>query len=101
MLLCVGAFADRAIDSIRRPRRSKKRTSVTSRNHISRGKCTPKKVVRVTPDLKITTPDKYADKYDIGDVTGRSADSDNETIGHADDFDAEIGHSAVAIDKRA
>ena len=85
------------MDSIRRPRRLRKRTQDTSGDLIQSKKRVPEQGVRGAPNLKITKSDIRG----IGNITSRSADTDDETIEHADNGVADIVHSAVAIGKRA
>ena len=97
VLLCVGAtFADHAMDSIPRPRHPRKRSLDASIELFPRKQRTLRKGIRAILNLKITK----ADTCGIGDIASRSADTDDETIGHADDIDADIEYSAVATNKK-
>jgi hypothetical protein len=96
VLRCVGAnFADYDMENIR-PRHPRKRSLDTSIDLISRKQRTLRKGIRAILNLKITK----ADTCGIGNIASRSADTDDETIGHADDIDADIGYSAVATNKK-
>ena len=98
VLYYVGAHLDdQAIDSIPFPSRPRKRTRDTSRDLIQSKKRVLEEGVRGAPNLKITKSDIRG----IGNITSRSADTDDETIEHADNGVADIVHSAVAIGKRA
>ena len=84
------------MDSIPRRRHPRKRSLDTSIDLFPRKQRTLRKGIRAILNLRITK----ADTCGIGDSASRSADTDDETIGHADDIDADIEYSAVATNKK-
>ena len=84
------------MDSIPRPRHPRKRSLDASIDFFPKKQRTLRKGIRAILNLKITK----ADTCGIGDIASRSADTDDETIGHADDIDADIEYSAVATNKK-